>query len=146
MKPAAIRSVMLYGAETWPCTKKLEDLLLRSDRRMIRLMCGVTLQTRVPSEDLLHNSGLVDIRRVLKRNRLRMFGHVARRGSNEPLGKIRRLEAPGRRPPGRPKKTWAKNVEENLREAGAKEEDAMERESWRVILTCDAPAVKATKS
>ena len=131
---ACIRSVMLYGSETWPCTKKLEDLLLRSDRRMIRLMCGVTLQTRVPSEDLLHNSGLVDIRRVLKRNRLRMFGHVARRGINEPLGKIRRLEAPGRRPPGRPKKTWAKNVEENLREAGVEEEDALERESWRVII------------
>ena len=131
---ACIRSVMLYGSETWPCTKKLEDMLLRSDRRMIRLMCGVTLQTRVPSEDLLHNSGLVDIRTVLKRNRLRMFGHVARRGSEEPLGKVRCLEAPGRRPPGRPKKTWAKNVEENLKEAGLEEQDALDRDRWRVIL------------
>ena len=75
---------------------------------MIRLMCGVTLQTCVPSEDLLHNSGLVDIRRVLKRNRLRMFGHVARRGTDEPLGKVRCLEAPGWSPPGRPKRVWKK--------------------------------------
>ena len=88
----------------------------------------------MPSEDLLHNAGLVDIRKVLKRNRLRMFGHVARRGIDEPLGKVRRLEAPGRRPPGRPKKTWAKNVEENLREAGVEEEEALERERWRVII------------
>ena len=39
--------------------------------------------------------------------------------------KIQLLEAPGRRPPGRPKKTWNKNVEEDLREAGAtREEDS----------------------
>ena len=63
-----------------------------------------------------------------------MFGHVAKRGINEPLGKIRSLEAPGRRPPGRPKKTWAKNVEENLREAGVEEEDVLERGSLRVII------------
>ena len=98
-------------------------------------LCSVViLKTRVPSEDLLHNSGLVDIRRVLKRNRLRMFGHVARRGTDEPLGKVWCLEAPGRRPPGRPKKTWAKNVEENLREVGLDGEDALERERWHAII------------
>ena len=73
---------------------------------MIRLMCGGTLQTRVPSKDLLHNSGLVDIRRVFERNRLRVFGLFTRRSINEPLGKIRCLEAPAWRPPGRRKKTW----------------------------------------
>ena len=38
---------------------------------MIRLMRGVTLQTTVSSEDLLYNSGLVDIRNKFKRNRQR---------------------------------------------------------------------------
>jgi len=132
---ACIRSVMLYGSETWPVTKKLEDMLLRSDRRMIRLMCGVTLRTRIPSNDLLLNSGLVDIRQVIKKNRLRMFGHVARKGENEPLGKILHLEAPGRRPPGRPKKTWSKNVEEDMREAGATREEALDRVTWRAITS-----------
>ena len=79
---ACIRSVLLYGSETWPVTKKLEDLLLRSDRRMIRLMCGITLRMKIPSKGLLFNSGLVDIRQVLKRNLLRMFGHVVRRSPN----------------------------------------------------------------
>ena len=110
-------------------------MILRSDRRMLSLICGVTLQTRVPSEDLLHNSGLVDIRNVLKINRLRMFGHVTRRGIDEPLGKIRHLEAPGRRPPGKPKKTWEKNVEEDLREIGALEEDALDITGWRIIVS-----------
>ena len=43
-----------------------------------------------------------------------MFGYVARRDENEPLGKILHLKALGRRPPGRPKKTWSRNVEEDM--------------------------------
>ena len=89
----------------------------------------------MPSEDLLFNSGLVDIRQVIKRNRLRMYGHIARRDEEEPLGKIQLLEAPGRRPPGRPKKTWNKNVEEDLREAGATREEALDRATWRAIMS-----------
>ena len=68
-------------------------------------MRGVTLRTRIPSKDLLFNSGLVDIKQVIKKKRLWVFRDVARRGENEPLGKILHLEAAGRRPPGRPKKT-----------------------------------------
>ena len=135
MYGACIRSVLLYGSETWAVTKKLEDLILRSDRRMIRLLCGVTLTMRIPSKDLLFNSGLVDIRQLIKRNRLRMFGHVVRRDPNEPLGKIYELEAPGRRPPGRPKKSWNKNVEEDMREVSATREEAMDRVNWRAITS-----------
>ena len=105
MYDACMRSVMLYGSETWPVTKKLEDLLLKNDRHMIQLLCGVTLRTRILFKDLLLNSGMVDIRQVIKRNRLRMFECVARRGGNEPVGKFQNLEAPTRRPSGKPKKT-----------------------------------------
>ena len=63
----------------------------------------MTLRTRIPSKELLFNCGLVDIRQVIKKKRLRMFGNVARRGENEPLGKILHLETPGRLPPGRQK-------------------------------------------
>ena len=133
MYDACIRSVMLYESETWPVTKKLEDLLLRSHPRMIQFICDVTLRTRISSKDLLFSSGLVDIRQVIKRNRLVVFGHIARRGENEPVRKILHLEAPSRRPPRRPKKTRSKNVEENMREAGATREPALSRVTWRAI-------------
>ena len=70
---ASIKSVMLYGSETKPVTKKLEDLLLRIDRLMIQLMGGVTLRTKIPTKDLLFSSGLVSTRQVIKRNRPRIF-------------------------------------------------------------------------
>ena len=37
-----IRSVLLYRTETWALTKKLEDVLIGCDRRMLRYMAGVT--------------------------------------------------------------------------------------------------------
>ena len=42
---------------------------------------------------------------TLLRRRLGWFGHVERRDERDALGRVRLVEAPGRRPPGRPKKT-----------------------------------------
>ena len=38
---SCIRSVMLYGSETWTMTKKDEDILRKCDRRMLRYMAKV---------------------------------------------------------------------------------------------------------
>ena len=38
---ACIRPVILYSAETWPLTQKLEEVLKRCDYRMLRFMAGV---------------------------------------------------------------------------------------------------------
>ena len=47
---ACIRSVMLYGGETWALTKRLESVLVGCDRRMLRYMAVVTRRDRVCSE------------------------------------------------------------------------------------------------
>ena len=39
---ACIRSVMLYGGETWALTKRLQSVLVGCDARMLRYMAGVT--------------------------------------------------------------------------------------------------------
>ena len=49
---ACIRSAMLYGAETWAMTGRMEDILRRYDRGMLRYMAGVRWQDRVPSEQV----------------------------------------------------------------------------------------------
>ncbi len=38
---ACVRSVLLYGAETWVTMKQLETLLIRCDVRMLRYMMGI---------------------------------------------------------------------------------------------------------
>lgn len=61
-------------------------------------------------------------------------GPCHQKRNDEPLGKIRHSETSWRRPPGRKKKTWAKNVEEDLKKTGVVAEDALDRAGWRVIV------------
>jgi len=73
---------MLHGSETWPVRKENEVALQRAEMRMVRWMCGVKLQDRVPSKELRGRLELEDIISVLQRNRLRWYGHVLRKEDN----------------------------------------------------------------
>jgi len=73
---SCVRSSMLHGSETWPVRKENEVALQRAEMRMVRWMCGVKLQDRVPSKELRGKLELEDIISVLQRNRLRWYGHV----------------------------------------------------------------------
>jgi len=52
--------------------------LERAERMMVRWMCGVTLKDRRRSEDLLDRLGIESIAVLVRRIRLRWFGHVER--------------------------------------------------------------------
>ena len=71
-----IRPAMLYGSETWPT--KIEDIrkIQRSEMRMLRWMTGVSLSERKSNECVSSMLAIDDIGEVMRRNRLRWFGHV----------------------------------------------------------------------
>jgi hypothetical protein len=50
---ACVQRVMVYGSETW--VAKVEDvrILVRTERAMVRWMCGVTSKDRKSSDELL---------------------------------------------------------------------------------------------
>ena len=49
---ACVQSVMVYGSETWPMRVEEQQCLERMERMMIRLMCGVSMRDRKPSDEL----------------------------------------------------------------------------------------------
>ena len=102
---ASVRSVMLYGAETWATTADTMSPLRRNDRAMLRWMCNVKLNDKVSSGSILSKRGLQDIETILRTNRLRWFGHVER--SAGWINHVRNLEVQSQQKrPGRPKLTW----------------------------------------
>ena len=122
---ACIRSVLLYGSETWAMTKKTQDRIQACDRRMLRYMAGVTLEDRVASEEVARRCRVKPVLTVVREGRLRWFGHVKRREGEGLLVEVMELQVPGVRPRGRPKKQWKNNIEEDLREMNLSEADAM---------------------
>jgi len=49
---SCVRSTMLHGSETWLIRKENEVALQRAEMRMVRWICGMKLQDRVPSKRL----------------------------------------------------------------------------------------------
>ena len=46
---ACVRSVLTYGAETWAMKTAVFQRLRAAERRMLRMICGVTLKDMVES-------------------------------------------------------------------------------------------------
>ena len=117
---ACIRKVLLYGAESWPLTQRLENCIQSCDRRMMRFMGGVSRHNRVSSSEVARRCGLKEISDIACVRRLQLFDHVQRRGEGEPLSVVRSWQVEGPRPRGRPK-SWMRIIEEDMRLLGINE-------------------------
>lgn len=129
-----VRSVLLYGAETWPLTQKLTEQIRGCDRRMMRFMAQVKLKDRIRSEEVERRCGLPEVSLRLRQKRLRWFGHVKRATTGSIIGEVCQLSVDGRRPTGRPRKTWYGCVREDLAKGNIEEDTALDREKWRRVI------------
>src|SRR5260221_11817755 len=68
---------------------------------------------------------------VVKRNRLRWFGHVERKDDCHWVKGCTVLEVEGLKPRGIPKKTWMEVVKRDMKEMGLRREDVLDRVEWR---------------
>src|SRR5258706_542922 len=129
---ACVQSDLMYGSETW--AMKAEDMqrLERTERMMIGLMCGVTLTDRKRSEKLLSRLGIEGISEVVRRGRLRWYGHVEHKDPTDWVSACRSLVVEGVRGRGRGRKTWQECVQEDMKRLRLNKRDAQERAAWRV--------------
>jgi len=110
---------MLYGAETWALTGKLEDILKSCGSRMWR--CGLKM-----------------IQDKLRQRRLQWFGHVAhvrRETERGVLRLVEEMEVLGKRKVGRPRETWKDIVKRDWELIGVYESVALDRGRWRIIAS-----------
>ncbi|KAL6584875.1 hypothetical protein OROMI_004164 [Orobanche minor] len=128
----AIRPALLYGTECWAVKQCHIQKMNVAEMRMLRWMCGHTKKDRLRNEVIREKVRVASIEDKMMENRLRWFGHVRRRPVDAP---VRRLESWGTsnivKGRGRPKKTWIKLIENDMRFLGIRESMAMERQIWR---------------
>ena len=70
--------MLLYGIECWDSKEHIQKVGV-TEMRMLRWMCGNTLQDRIRNEDIRRKVGVADIASKLRENRLDWFGYVTRR-------------------------------------------------------------------
>ena len=131
---ACVQSVLIYGTETW--AMKADDLrsLERTERMMVRWMCGVSLKDRRRSEDLCNLLGINCVADVVRRGRLRWFGHLERKSVDDWVSACRGLVVEGARGRGRSRKTWEQCVRDDMKLLGLHPEWAIFKDMWRDLI------------
>ena len=82
---------------------------------MVRAMCGVQLKDRKISVDLMSMLGWYVTTDLLAMvSSARWYGHVSRREDGHVLRRGLDIEVEGQKKKGRPKRTWKKQVEEEM--------------------------------
>jgi len=74
-----VRSCMLLGSETWPVKKENDVALQRAEMRMVRWICGVKLQDRIPSKGLTERLRLDNIMGTTTKQFAMVWACVAKR-------------------------------------------------------------------
>ena len=131
---ACVQSVLTYGTETW--ATRVEDMqrLERNENWMVRWMCGVSLKDKKSTEDLRTRLGIEEISKVVRRGRLRWFGHVERKSRSDMVSACRDWVVEGTRGKGRGKKTWKDCVKEDMKRFHLRSEIAQDRCAWRRVI------------
>ena len=102
--------------------------------RMLRWMAGVSLSERKSNECVRSMLAIDDVAEVMRRNRLRWFGHIESRDELCWIKRIETLQVDGDGVKGRPRKRWREVLKEDMRKKWLCREDACDRSRWRRML------------
>ena len=135
MYKACVQSALTYGTETWAMKKANLQSLERTERMMVRWMCGVSLKDRKRSVDLCSLLGVQSVDEVARRGRLRWFGHVERKSEDDWVSACRNVVVAGVRCAGRGRKTWYQYVKDDMKALSLHPEWAVFRDMWRGFIS-----------
>ena len=130
---------MMYGIETVAVTKKQVEEMEIAEIKMLRFAMGVARKNKIRNEYI---RGTVKVERLgmkMREGRLRWYGHIMRRDQEYVGRKVMKMELPGKRKRGRPKRRFLDVVKEDMGKVGAGEIDIKNRTVWRNIIRCGYP-------
>jgi len=116
-----ILPVFLHGAETWSITKAIEKRIDAFDQWCLWCILNITWSERVTNFEVHRRTGQPLLLDTVRNRRLKLFGHVARADKSQDHScALQACISPAarnwRQRPGRPRHTWLRTVEEDLRQ------------------------------
>jgi hypothetical protein len=133
-----IKSVLLYGSETWRVTKTDMKALATFHHRCLRRICKVFWPNIISNNDILNRTHSTCIIQEIRKRRWRWLGHTLRMPPTSICKTALRWTPQGKRPRGRPKTTWRKTITDELHREGLSwgeaETKAKDRKGWRDLV------------
>ena len=108
--------------------------------KCLRKICKIYWPRKITNKDLYVRTGQKDLITVIKQRHFRWLGHVFRKG-NQSITKtaLKWTPAEGKRSRGRPRETWRRTIEGDLKKTGETwkevEKIAADRNKWRGLVS-----------
>jgi len=134
-----VKTILLYGAETWRTTKGLLNKLQIFVNQCLRRIINIRWPNKITNEDLWKKTNQPPIEREIKMRKWKWIGHTLRKPSSSITRQALQWNPQGKRPRGRPKITWRRNTMAEAERHGYTwrqlEKTAGDRERWRKIVS-----------
>ena len=135
---ATVMTVLLYGSETWKGLKEIENKLRVFESNCLRKIMNIKWYEHVTEEEVRRRSGQQSVIQKWKTQRWRYYGHVLRMSEERLPKQVLSWTPEGRRRRGRPKDTWRRTIQRDVRSKELTDEDVQSaahcREEWRRFI------------
>ncbi|KAK7090431.1 hypothetical protein V1264_010229 [Littorina saxatilis] len=133
-----VKSVLLYGAETWRTTKttirKVQTFINSCLRRVLKIRWPETIS----NADLWERTCQLSAEELIRKRRWGWIGHTLRKPPTNITRQALRWNPQGKRKRGRPRNTWRRDLEADTRKMGYTwsqiEKMAQDRGLWRAVV------------
>ena len=134
-----VKSVLLYGAETWRMTETIKQKLQTFSNRCLRRIMGIFWPQWVTNEELWRMTDQKPMDWEVRARKWRWIGHTLRKEPQNITRQALQWNPAGRRSRGRPKQTWRRTVEGEMKSVGLSwgvmASTAENRVRWRTTVS-----------
>ena len=113
-----VKSVLLYGSETWRETKTLSKKLQTFVNKCLRQILNIRWPEIISNNDLWQQTNQDPIPQQIARRKWRWIGHTLRKPVHDITRQALQWNPQGKRRVGRPKTTWRRTCEEEMKQTG----------------------------
>ena len=114
-----VKSVLLYGSETWKTTKSLQSKLQVFVNKCLRYILKIWWPNKITNKELWRKTNQEDNTSTIRRRKWNWIGHTLRKDSATNITRQALDYNPqGKRKRGRPKSNWRRSTLKDLETVG----------------------------
>ena len=133
-----VKSVLLYGSETWSLsqtwTRKLQSFINGCLRRILKIRWPDTIR----NTSLWERTGQRPISQEVGQRRWRWIGHTLRKPGSSTTRQVLKWNPQGQRRRGSPRAAWRRQMEDDMKRVGLQWKEtvksAQDRELWKSVV------------
>ena len=133
-----VKSVLLYGSETWRVTKTNTHKLQTFINRCLRNILNIRWPEKISNEQLWDKTNQTPMETEIKKRKWSWIGHTLRKPASNTTRQALDWNPQGKRKVGRPRQTWRRSIEAEAKAAGMTwaelKRTSQNRVRWRSIV------------